>query len=144
MKQITLHPVRTNEWRNYWLRWPRSKQVLATMLLWASRAGANRITFDPSRAQPLVYSNDDLSDIESELPPPPEDVVSSFLVYLHRIANDNHWFGLVRPREQVFDCNSSVLIRVPDSETGAAYNWSVEVYATSATFKLKPQHESRY
>jgi len=113
------------------------------MLLWASRAESNRITFDPSRKKPLVYSNDDLSSIESELPSPPEDVVGSFLVYLHRIANDNHWFGLVRPRDQIFQGNSAILIRVPDIEMGAAYNWTVEVNATSATFTLKPQHESK-
>ena len=86
MRSTTLHPVHKNEWRNQWLAWPRSKQVLASMLLWASRADATRITFDPNRTYPLIYSNPTNSSIESDLPTPPENVVDNFIDYLRDIA----------------------------------------------------------
>lgn len=137
MRKITLHPVRTNEWRNHWLKWPRSKQVLATMLLWATRANATRINFDPERASLLVYSNKTRTSIETELPPPPADVVESFLPYLRDIAVGCELFGMIR--KAAVDCSSdqcSVIIDVPDIETSQTYRWLMTVGESSATFEF--------
>ena len=133
MRKITLHPVRTNEWRNHWLKWPRSKQVLATMLLWATRANATRITFDPERVSPIVYSNQTCPSIETELPPPPADVVESFLPYLRDIAVGCELFGLIR--KAAVGCSSdgySEIIDVPDIETSRTYRWLMTVGECSA------------
>ncbi len=135
MKHIKLHPVRTNEWRNHWFEWPRSKQVVASMLLWASRAHATQIVFDPSLEIPLTYSNAVDDQIETELPAPPEEVVETFLTYLQAIATDDSRFGLVRTKKE-FDTDSEleVAIAVPDIELHVTHNWVMRVGGTSATF----------
>lgn len=135
MKHIKLHPVRTNKWRNHWFEWPRSKQVVASMLLWASRAQATQIVFDPSLEIPLTYSNAVDDQIETELPAPPDEVVEKFLIYLQAIATDDSWFGLVRAKRE-FDTDSEleVAIAVPDIELHVTHNWVMRVGGTSATF----------
>ena len=139
MRQITLHPVRTNEYRNHWLKWPRSKQVLGTMLLWASRADATQITFEPSRTNPLIYSNQECHSIETELPPPPTDVVESFLPYLRDIAAGCELFGLIRKEAHACpDDALSVIVNVPDIETSKTYRWAMTVGQYSAMFKSNP------
>ena len=135
MRQITLHPVRTKEWRNHWLKWPRSKQVLATMLLWASRANATKIAFDPQCDTPLIYLDLSRNPVESELPPPPENVVESFLEYLHDITAGDRWFGMLRSNKQANEHESvPIAIHVPDIENNATYRWVMTVGQSSAIF----------
>ena len=135
MRQITLHPVRTNEWRNYWLKWPRSKQVLATMLLWASRAQATHIRFDPDAETPLVYLDSSRNRVESELPPPPDEVVETFLEYLRDVAAGDRWFGMLRSATQVGKHEPlSLSIIVPDIEIAATHRWTMTVGQCSASF----------
>ena len=109
MRNITLHPARVNEWRNCWLRWPRSKQALASVLLWASRADATRITFDPNRDSPLVYSNASLDCIETEVPAPPDQVAQTLLQYLRDIATGDRFFGMLRSGAK-FDGDSVTVV----------------------------------
>lgn len=136
MRRITLHPVRTNKWRNHWLKWPRSKQVLATILLWASRANATQITFDPNRNSPLIYSNQTCLSIETEVPSPPADVVESFLPYLRDIAAGCELFGLIRKKADALCENQhSVIVNVPDFETNQTYRWLMTINQSSAIFE---------
>ena len=136
MDTIKLHPVRTNEYRNQWLKWPRSKQVLASMLLWATRANATLITFDPAREKALVYSNPENDDIETELPHPPQDVVESYLGYLRDIASEQGRIRMFRkPAEPENTEDVAVRIQVPDIETEETYFWIMTVGEFSARFE---------
>ena len=136
MRKIILHPVRTNKWRNHWFKWPRSKQALASVLLWASRAEADRITFDPHRFITLIYSNQTCQHIKTEVPPPPYDLVESFLPYLRDIAAGDELFGLIR-KEVSIHCVKplSVVISVPDVELKTTYRWLMKVDQSSALFE---------
>ena len=138
MKRIKLHPVRTNEWRNHWLKWPRSKQVAASMLLWASRAHATQIIFDPTKDQTLVYSNATDDNIVTELPEPPQDVAETYLGFLQDLAAGGSWLGLFRPNVKfVSGSDVNVRIVVPDIETGESYNWVMSVGDKLATFNFE-------
>jgi len=135
MKRIKLHPIRIKEWQNQWLKWPRNKQLIASVLLWASRADATRIVFDQSENVPLAYSNAVQDQIETEIPAPPDEVVETFLSYLQAIAIDDRRFGLVRP-ERALETGSEleVAIAVPDTELRKTYHWVMRVGENSATF----------
>jgi len=135
MREVTIHPVRTNEWMNHWLRWPRRKQVLATMLLWASRAGATTITFDPRLRPPLVYSNEKNDSITTELGPPPEPVSDGLLQYFYDIANDKRLFGVLHPIVNLKNQNETMLtINIPDIETSEVHQWIMTLAEQTAVF----------
>jgi hypothetical protein len=135
MRELTIHPVRTNEWKNHWLRWPRRKQVLASMLLWASRAGATTITFDPKLQPPLVYSNEKSDSITTELGPPPEHVSARLLQYFYDIANDKRLFGVLPPIVNLTNQNETILnIKIPDIETSEVQQWIMTLAEQSAVF----------
>ena len=110
--------------------------MLASMLLWATRANATLITFDPAREKALVYSNPENDDIETELPHPPQDVVESYLGYLRDIASEQGRLRMFRkPAEPEMTEDVAVRIQVPDIETEETYFWIMTVGEFSARFE---------
>ena len=109
--------------------------MLASVLLWASRADATRITFDPNRDSPLVYSNASLDCIETEVPAPPDQVAQTFLQYLRDIATGDRFFGMLRSGAKFDGDSVTVVINVPDVETPTVHRWILTVNEFTATFK---------
>ncbi len=133
MRTLKLHPVRLNRWRNHLFYWPRQKQILASVLLWASRADAARIEFNPNRNRNLVYTNEHGVEISTEIGPEPPEVADWLLEYLHEIASDESWLGWKRPIRLV-ELPTSIKISVSDVELNKTWPWLMQIDARTATF----------
>jgi hypothetical protein len=136
MRTVKIHPVRLNRWRNYWLKWPRQKQILASVLLWASRADAVRIEFNPDKNRDLVYRDESGEVISTELGPEPPEVAEWLHDYLHEIASDESWFGWKRP-VKIVKLPTSIKFSIPDIEQKKTWRWLMEIDARTVTFTAK-------
>lgn len=82
MRRIKLYPVRESESENFRRKWRRRTQILGSILNWAHVAGACRIEFDPSNAEPFSYFADDGNTVTTEMGETPCEHVASLAQFI--------------------------------------------------------------
>ncbi len=72
--------------------WKYRLQVLGTVLVWAHRANAVRVIYDPGLDEPFVYLAEDGTSVESEFVQPTAEVRDNLRTTLFLDAYDGHPF----------------------------------------------------
>jgi hypothetical protein len=96
LRTIRLLAVREAERDNFTIQWRRREQIVGSVLLWAARANANLIRFNPDADAKLEYFDQGNHRVESELGQPPKEFTSEFAPLIRDVIDGNPWCRPVR------------------------------------------------
>lgn len=133
-----LYAVREDRDANFATPWRFHTQFVGSVLLWAFRAGATKIDYQPDRAVPFQYTDDQNHSVSSEFEQPPTQIRDWIIQSLFINTMDGH--PMLRPiRRFLRRCLGTPMrcaLSVPDDEKQVESFWLMTVEQQSATFQL--------
>lgn len=139
MATIRLHALREDDQHNYETDWRYRTQFLGSILLWAYRAGATHIEYNPDASDPFVYTDALGMKVESEFPQPPDGLRDGMIESLFIDTIDGH--PIARPIRRFVrrwsGKQASGQLTAPDSDNKIESKWTITAGARSASFELR-------
>ena len=113
-------------------------QVLGSVLVWAHRANATRIVYDPDLDPPFFYTDAYNNSITSDFPQPPPKLRSELTRLLFLDTIDGH--PIFRPLRRLLrrlDYRSPrAILKTPDFESEIESMWRMTIRSWTTTFNL--------
>lgn len=137
MAAIRLFAMRDDHRWNYRTAWRVRSQYVGSILLWAHRAGAAFVEYQPDRTEPLQYRDAHGNSVASEFAQPPAPLREKIIPSFFLDTLDGH--PLLRPirraMRRIFQRQAKGTFSVPDDENQIESTWLMIVHPNSASFQ---------